>query len=53
MNVPFLSIPATLIYFISSSEFYACLKQIKVVLSAVKKYRIFSLATNTISIFSL
>ena len=30
-----------MIYFIPSSEFNAYLKQIKVVLSAVKKYRIF------------
>ena len=29
------------IYFIPSSEFSAYLKQIKVILSAVKKYRIF------------
>ena len=29
-------------YFIASSEFNACLKQIKVKLSAVKKYRIIS-----------
>ena len=41
------------IYFIPSSEFNAYLKQIKVILSAVKKYRIFSLVTNTIYIFSL
>ena len=42
------------IYFIpSSSEFNAYLKQIKVILSAVKKYRILSLVTNTIYIFSL
>ena len=40
-------------YFIPSSEFNAYLKQIKVILSAVKKYRIFSLVTNTIYIFSL
>ena len=39
--------------FIPSSEFSAYLKQIKVILSAVKKYRIFSLVTNTIYIFSL
>ena len=38
-------------YFIPSSEFNAYLKQIKVILSAVKKYRIFSLVTNTIYIF--
>ena len=31
----------------------AYLKQIKVILSAMKKYRIFSLVTNTIYIFSL
>ena len=37
--------------FIPSSEFNAYLKQIKVVLSTVKKYRIFSLVTNTIYIF--
>ena len=30
-----------LLYFIPSSEFNAYLKQIKVILSAVKKYRIF------------
>ena len=40
-------------YFISSGEFNAYLKQIKFILSAVKKYRIFSLVTNTIYIFSL
>ena len=40
----------TTFYFIPSSEFNAYLKQIKVVLSAVKKYRIFSLVTNTIYI---
>ena len=39
------------IYFIPSSEFNAYLKQIKVILSAMKKYRIFSLVTNTIYIF--
>ena len=37
--------------FIPSSEFNAYLKQIKVVLTTVKKYRIFSLVTNTIYIF--
>ena len=42
-----------LIYFITSSEFNAYLKQIKAILSAVKKYRIFSLVMNTIYIFSL
>ena len=36
---------------IPSSEFNAYLKQIKVILSAVKKYRILSLVTNTIYIF--
>ena len=41
------------IYFIPSSEFNAYLMQIKVILSTVKKYRIFSLVTNTIFIFSL
>ena len=41
------------LYFIPSSEFNAYLKQIKVILSAVKKYRIFSLVMNTIYIFSL
>ena len=41
------------IYFIPSSEFNAYLKQIKVILSAVKKYRIFSLVTNIIYMFSL
>ena len=40
-----------LICFIPSSESNAYLKQIKVILSAVKKYRIFSLVTNTIYIF--
>ena len=43
----------TAFYFIPSSEFNAYLKQIKVLLSAVKKYRIFSLVLNTIYIFSL
>ena len=42
-NIPF--------YFISSSEFNAYLKQMKVILSAVKKYRIFSVVMNTIYIF--
>ena len=37
-------------YFIPSSEFNAYLK---VILSTLKKYRIFSLVTNTIFIFSL
>ena len=41
------------IYFIPSSESSAYLKQIKGILSAVKKYRIFSLVTDTIFIFSL
>ena len=41
------------IYFIPSSESSAYLKQIKSILSAVKKYRIFSLVTDTIFIFSL
>ena len=40
-------------HFIPSSEFNAYLKQIKIILSAVKKYRIFSLVMNTIYIFSL
>ena len=40
-------------YFIPSSESSAYLKQIKGILSAVKKYLIFSLVTNTIFIFSL
>ena len=40
-------------YFIPSCEFNAYLKQIKVILSAVKRYRILSLVTNTIYIFSL
>ena len=39
--------------FIPSSESSAYLKQIKCILSAVKKYRIFSLVTDTIFIFSL
>ena len=43
----------TLFYFIPSSESNAYLKQIKVLFSAVKKYRIFSLVTNTIYVFSL
>ena len=38
---------------IPSSEFNAYLKQIKVILSVVKKYRMFSLVKNTIYIFSL
>ena len=38
-------------YFIPSSEFNAYLMQIKVILSTVKKYRIFSRVTNTIFIF--
>ena len=42
-----------IIYFIPGSEFKAYLKQIKVILSTVTKYRIFSLVTNTIYIFSL
>ena len=41
------------VYFILSSEFNAYLKQIKWIMSAVKIYRIFSLVTNTIYIFSL
>ena len=41
------------IYFIPSSEFKAYLKQLKVLLSVVKKYCIFSLVTNTIYIFPL
>ena len=40
-------------YFIPSSEFNAYLKQIKVLFSAVKKYRSFSLVMNTIYIVSL
>ena len=40
-------------YFILSSELDAYLKQIKVILSTVKKYCIFSLVTNMIYIFSL
>ena len=40
-------------YFIPSSESSAYQKQIKGILSAVKKYRIFSLVTDTIFIFSL
>ena len=40
-------------YFIPSSEFNAYLKQIKVLLSAVKKYHIFLLVTDKIYIFSL
>ena len=34
-------------YLILSSEFNAFLKQIKVILSTVKKYRVFPLVTNT------
>ena len=41
------------IYFIPSSESSAYLKQIKCILSPVKRYRIFSLVTDTIFIFSL
>ena len=41
------------LYFIRSSESSAYLKQIKGILSAVRKYRIFSLVTDTIFIFSL
>ena len=41
------------VYIIPSSESSAYLKQIKCILSAVKKYRIFSLVTDTIFIFSL
>ena len=37
----------------TGSEFNAYLKQIKEILSAMKKYRIFSLVTNMIYIFSL
>ena len=40
-------------YFIPSSESSAYLKQIKCILSAVTKYHIFSLVTDTIFIFSL
>ena len=43
----------TTFYFIPSSESSAYLKQIKCILSAVKKYRIFSPVTDTIFIFSL
>ena len=42
-----------MLYFIPSSESSAYLKQIKCILSAVKKYRIFSLVTDTIFIFPL
>ena len=51
-TVPLMVTGAT-IYFIPSSESSAYLKQIKCILSAVKKYRIFSLVTDTIFIFSL
>ena len=44
---------SNMIYFIPSSESSAYLKQIKCILSAVKKYRIFSLVTDTIFTFSL
>ena len=47
-----LSAPDNRVYFIPSGEFNAYLKQIKFTLSAVKKYRIFSLVMNTIYIFS-
>ena len=47
------SVPNFALYFIPSSEFNAYLKQIKVILSAVKKHRIFSLVMNTIYIFLL
>ena len=40
------------IYFIHSSEFNAYLKQMKLILPAVKKYHILSPVTNTIYIFS-
>ena len=40
-------------YFIPRSEFNVYPKQIKVILSAVKRYRIFSLVTNTLYIFAL
>ena len=53
MPSPFISLDDKEFYFIPSSEFNAYLKQIKVILSAVKQYRIFSLVTNTIYIFSL
>ena len=46
-------VSAIAFYFIPSSESSAYLKQIKGILSAVKKCRIFSLVTNTIFIFSL
>ena len=49
----YLSVYMTVFYFIPSSESSAYLKQIKCILSAVKKYRIFSLVTDTIFIFSL
>ena len=49
----FFSRVSLLFYFIPSSESSAYLKQIKCILSAVKKYRIFSLVTDTIFIFSL
>ena len=39
------------LYSIPSSEFNAYLKQIKVLLSTVKKYRIFSIVKHTIYMF--
>ena len=42
-----------MIFFIPRNEFNVYLKQIKVILSAVKKYRIYSLVTNTILFYSL
>ena len=53
VDITYVNWDETIIDFIPSSEFSAYLKQIKVLLSAVKKYRIFSLVTNTIYIFSL
>ena len=57
-NQPFSCLPTVQktnqpFYFIPSGESSAYLKQIKGILSAVKKYRIFSLVTDTIFIFSL
>ena len=49
------AVPTVLIklYFVLSSEFNAYLKQSSDIAYNEKKYRIFSLVTNTINIFSL
>ena len=48
-----LSVDCIFFYFIPNSEFNTYRMQVNVILSIVKKYRIFSLVTNTIFIFSL